>query len=109
MSAVAQFERARIGERIADAKAAMPHNGLHQGGTKPFGLRFGARVGSGNTHKLIPDEAEQAAIAAMKTMRAAGTSLMDIRDMLRGQGFRISHESVRKILNRAETAAGGAA
>ena len=30
MSAVAQFERARIGERIADAKAAMRHNGLHQ-------------------------------------------------------------------------------
>jgi DNA invertase Pin-like site-specific DNA recombinase len=105
MSAVAQFERARIGERIADAKAAMRHNGLHQGGTKPFGWKFGKRVGPGRTCKLVEDAAEQAAIA---TMRTAGASLMDIRDTLRARGFRISHESVRKILSRAETAAGAA-
>ena len=38
-------------------------------------------------------------------MRAGGASLMAIRDTLRARGFRISHESVRKILARsAETA-----
>ena len=100
MSAVAQFERARIGERIADAKAAMRHNGLHQGGTKPFGFKFGQRVGPGRTRKLLPDEKEQAAIATMRTMKADGASLMDIRDHLRARGFRISHESVQKILDR---------
>ena len=105
MSAVAQFERARIGERIADAKAAMRHNGLHQGGTRPFGFRRGASVGPGKTYKLVEDEDEQAAIATIKTMRASGASLMAIRDTLRARGFRISHESVRKILARsAETA-----
>ena len=36
-SAVAQFERTRIGERISDAKARMRLRGLHQVGTKPFG------------------------------------------------------------------------
>jgi DNA invertase Pin-like site-specific DNA recombinase len=100
MSAVAQFERARIGERIADAKAAMRYNGLHQGGNRPFGWKFGEGVGRGRTHKLVEDEAEQGAIATMKTMRAAGASLMEIRDTLRARGFRISHESVRQILAR---------
>jgi DNA invertase Pin-like site-specific DNA recombinase len=109
MSAVAQFERARIGERIADAKAAMRHNGLHQGGRRPFGWKFGEGVARGRTHKLVEDEAEQAAIADMRAMRANGASLIEIRDHLRARGFTISHESVRQILNRAETAAGDVA
>jgi hypothetical protein len=66
--------RARIGERIADAKAAMRHNGLHQGGTRPFGWKFGEGVGRGRTRKLIEDPAEQAAIAEMRAMRTAGAS-----------------------------------
>jgi hypothetical protein len=41
----------------------------------------------------------------MKAMRANGMSLMDIRDHLRARGFRISHESVRKILARSGEAA----
>ena len=58
---------------------------------------------------LVEDEAEQAAIATMRTMRQAGASLMDIRDHLRARGVRISHESVGKILDRtAETTAEGA-
>jgi DNA invertase Pin-like site-specific DNA recombinase len=109
MSAVAQFERARIGERIADAKAAMRHNGLHQGGNRPFGWKFGEGVGRGRTHKLLEDEAEQAAIATMKAMRANGMSLMAIRDHLRAQGHKISHESVRQILARDVATAGGVA
>jgi DNA invertase Pin-like site-specific DNA recombinase len=109
MSAVAEFERERIGERIREAKSQMRIAGLHQGGSVPFGHRLGKKLGRGNTHKLVEDPAEQAAIASMRTMRVAGASLMAIRDTLRSQGHRVSHESVRKILARGVAAAGGAA
>jgi hypothetical protein len=38
-------------------------------------------------------------------MRAAGGTLMAIRDQLRGQGFVISHQSVKNIIERREAAA----
>jgi DNA invertase Pin-like site-specific DNA recombinase len=110
LAAVAQFERERIGERIRDAKAQLRHQGLHQGGQRPFGWRLGEGGGrTGRTFKLIPDEAEQAAIATMRTMRTAGATLMQIRDRLRAQGHQISHQSVANILARVETAAAGEA
>jgi putative DNA-invertase from lambdoid prophage Rac len=75
LSAVAQFERVRIGERIRDSKRHMP--------------------------TLVPEPAEQEAIAGMIAMRVDGRSLMEIRDAVRSQGFRISHETVRQCLQRA--------
>ena len=87
----------------------MRHNGLHQGGTRPFGWRFGEGVGRGRAHKLIEDPAEQAAVTTMRTMRAKGRSLMEIRDTLRAQGFRISHQGVANILARPAQAVGEAA
>jgi DNA invertase Pin-like site-specific DNA recombinase len=108
MSAVAEFERERIGERIREAKAQMRCQARHQGGTRPFGWQVGKATEHGRP--LIEDPAEQAAIADIKAMRANGMSLMAIRDRLRAHGFHISHESVRQILARsAETATEGAA
>jgi DNA invertase Pin-like site-specific DNA recombinase len=101
MSAVAQFERSRI----ADAKAAMRHNGLHHGGSRPFGWQLGKGVDSGRTRKLVPYPAEQQALRDMKAMRHDGKSLMQIRDALRARGFQISHQSIAKILARAVRAA----
>jgi DNA invertase Pin-like site-specific DNA recombinase len=103
MSSVAQFERARIGERIVDAKAAMRHNGLHLGGDRPFGWQLGELVGPGRRQRPVEDPAEQQALVTMRTMRQAGASLMTIRDHLRTRGFSISHQSIAKIL--AEDAA----
>src|SRR5271170_5585038 len=100
LAAVAEFERTRIGERIADAKAAMRHNGLHLGGSRPFGWQLGEHVGPGRTRRLVPDPAEQQALATMQTMRMGDASLMTIRDHLRAQGFSISHQSIAKILAR---------
>src|SRR5271170_1760846 len=105
MSAVAQFERSRIGERIADAKAAMRFNTLHLGGARPFGFQFGENVGPGRARRLIEDPAEQQALRDMKAMRHDGKSLMQIRDVLRARGFSISHQSIAKILARAVKAA----
>jgi DNA invertase Pin-like site-specific DNA recombinase len=109
LAATAAFERSLISERIRDAKRNMRHNGLHLGGSLPFGFKRGRKAATGNTHRLVEDPAEQAAIASMRTMRTAGASLMTIRDTLRARGFAISHESVRKILGRAETTTGEAA
>ena len=71
----------------------------------PFGWQFGEANGHGRARELVPDEAEQAAIADIVAMREGGRTLMDIRDTLRGQGFAISHQSVANILARREVAA----
>jgi putative DNA-invertase from lambdoid prophage Rac len=101
LSAVAQFERVRIGERIRDSKRHMRAQGWHQGGTRPFGYRLGPPSDRGRAPTLVPEPAEQEAIAGMIAMRVDGRSLMEIRDAVRSQGFRISHETVRQCLQRA--------
>jgi putative DNA-invertase from lambdoid prophage Rac len=110
LAAVAQFERSLISERIKDAKRNLRRGNKHQGGKRPFGWQFGQANGHGRARELIPDAAEQAAIAAIVAMRGTGATLMAIRDRLRGQGFQISHQSVANILDRRDGAlAGGAA
>jgi DNA invertase Pin-like site-specific DNA recombinase len=104
LAAVAEFERARIAERIRDAKAQLRFEGKHQGGSRPFGWRFGPPAGRGKGPTLVADEIEQAAIADMAAMRERGVSLMQVRDAMRERGFPISHETVRRALRRAETA-----
>jgi putative DNA-invertase from lambdoid prophage Rac len=104
LAAVSQFERTLISERICAAKANLRHHNKHQGGKRPFGYQFGEANGRGRARELVPDEAEQTAIAELVAMRQAGRTLMDIRDTLRGQGFAISHQSVANILARQEGA-----
>jgi putative DNA-invertase from lambdoid prophage Rac len=105
LAAVAQFERSLISERIKDAKRNLRRGNKHQGGKRPFGWQFGETNGHGRARELVPDEAEQTAIADIVAMREIGRTLMDIRDTLRGQGFAISHQSVANILSRREAAA----
>jgi putative DNA-invertase from lambdoid prophage Rac len=104
LAAVAQFERSLISERIKDAKRNLRRGNKHQGGKRPFGWQFGEVNGHGRARELVPDDAEQAAIADIVSMRGAGATLMDIRDTLRGRGFAISHQSVANILARQEGA-----
>jgi putative DNA-invertase from lambdoid prophage Rac len=105
LAAVAQFERSLISERIKDAKRNLRRGNKHQGGRRPFGWQFGQANGHGRARELVPDEAEQAAIADIVAMREAGATLIAIRDQLRGQGFAISHQSVKNIIERREAAA----
>ena len=58
MALVAQFERERIAERIAEGKAAKRARGGCVGGV-PFGFR---KEGHGSKSILVPDEKEQQAI-----------------------------------------------
>jgi putative DNA-invertase from lambdoid prophage Rac len=104
LAAVAQFERSLISERIKDAKRNLRRAHKHEGGKRPFGYQFGETNGHGRARELIPDPGEQAAIATMTTMRAAGASLMQIRDTLRARGHQVSHQTVANILSRGEVA-----
>jgi len=109
LAAVAQFERGLISERIKDAKRNLRRSGRHQGGGRPFGWQFGEANGHGRARELIPDPAEQAALAEIIAMRLEGKSLMAIRDMMRARGFPISHQLVANTIARHMAGAGGAA
>jgi putative DNA-invertase from lambdoid prophage Rac len=102
LAACAQFEHHLISERIAATKANLRRANKHQGGLRPYGWTLGAATGTGKARTLIPDLAEQAAIGAILEMRARGETLMAIRDVLRAQGFAISHQSVANILERQQ-------
>jgi DNA invertase Pin-like site-specific DNA recombinase len=102
LAAVAQFERTRLAERILDAKAEMRRTGRHQGGTRPFGYRLAPRPASakGTAPVLIPDEAEQEAIAEIVRLRAYGMPLKQIQAAMSTRGFRLSHQTIDNIAKR---------
>src|SRR3954466_6151318 len=80
LSAVAEAERDRTRERIADVKRDQRTRGRFLGGTVPFGYRLGA------DGELIPHEGEQEAILEARTMRAHGSSLRVIAGALQARG-----------------------
>src|SRR4249919_2899634 len=65
LAAVAEGERARIRERIVDAKRHLTAQGIFSGGKRPFGV---ALVEDGDTVRMVPDPAETAVIERMKEM-----------------------------------------
>jgi DNA invertase Pin-like site-specific DNA recombinase len=108
LAAVARFECSLISERIKDAKRQLRATGRHQGGDAPFGWRV-VKEGP-DDGKLVPDPEEQRALEDMARMKAEGASLRTIANTLKARGLTISHQSVKRALDRtAETAAGEAA
>ncbi len=95
MSAVAQFERERIVERITDMKADQKRRGRYLGGAVPFGYRVAKDVKT-----LEPVPKEQAAIKRMRRLRREGTSLRAISQDMKKRGHDVSHEGVKRILER---------
>lgn len=95
LSAVAEAERDRIRERITQVKRDQKARGRFLGGTRaPFGFR------AGDSGELVPDEAEQAAIARAKRMRSRGKSLRYIAGKLALDGHKLNPKSVRRMLAR---------
>jgi len=92
VSAFAEFERDRIGERIRDAKRQMRAEGRLQGGKRPFGYQ----VVEGGV--LVEDSREQDAITKMRKLRATGASYRAIEESLREDGIAVNFTTVRKIL-----------
>jgi putative DNA-invertase from lambdoid prophage Rac len=92
LSAVAEAERDRTRERIAEVKRDQRTRGRYLGGIPPFGFRLG------DGGDLVPIPEQQAAIARMRVLRAEGVSLRTIAEQLTAAGTPISHMAVKKIL-----------
>ena len=97
---VAQWERETIGERTSDAMRQMAAEGRYTGGTVPYGYR----LADDESRRLEADPAEQAALAAIRELRAAGLSLrkvgavLEARGMLARSGRRWSAGSLLNVL-----------
>ncbi len=101
MSAVAQFERERIAERIADMKADQKSRGRYLGGAVPFGYRKVVKSEGGKQIKqLEPVPKEQGAIKRMRRLHREGKSLRAISQDMKKRGHDVSHEGVKRVLER---------
>src|SRR4051794_19497904 len=92
LSAVAETERDRTRERIADVKRDQRTRGRFLGGTVPFGYRLG------QDGELMEHQEEQAAIRGARAMKEGGASLRAIASALQARGHRISHVAVSRVL-----------
>ena len=105
LAAVAQFERTRLAERILDAKGELRRTGRHQGGTRPFGWRLGPVNGKGTAPALVPDPAEQKALRDIVRLREdEGRTLMAVKALMAERGFKLSHQTIANICERARLA-----
>ena len=91
LSAVAEAERDRTRERVAETKRDQRQRGRYLGGTPPFGWR----VGEDGALVAIP---EQAAIRRIRRLKAQGLALRTIAETMRDAGVSISHVAVRSVL-----------
>ena len=82
MTAVSQWEREAIGERPRDALGHKRRQHERLGN-----LAFGYRLAPDGVH-VEPDDAEQAAIAAIRKLRASGRTLRQIAKDLKHEGRR---------------------
>jgi putative DNA-invertase from lambdoid prophage Rac len=96
VSAFAEFERDRIGERIRQTKRAQKSRREYLGGKPPFGY-----VKSPDGRSLIEVPEQQAAIRTIHKLRAEGFSAHRISAGLKEVGITISHVSVLKVAARA--------
>ncbi len=100
MGAVSQWEREAIGERTKDALSHKRSQGQRVGN-----IAFGYRLAADERH-LEQDGAEQAALTAIRELRAAGHSLRGIAATLNSHGHRTRRgtewrlESVARIVKR---------
>lgn len=92
LSAVAQFERERLQERIKDVKEDQRKRNRYLGGSRPFGYVLGKKG------ELKSEKREQNAIRNILEQREAGKSLRAISTSLKEQGFDLSHMAVQRIL-----------
>ena len=75
LALVAEFERERIKERIADGRKAKRATGGHIGGYAPFGFR---KVGEGKAARLEPHPEQQEALATIRQLAAQGRRMRSL-------------------------------
>jgi putative DNA-invertase from lambdoid prophage Rac len=95
LSAVAEAERERIRERVADVKRDQKDRNMFLGGNVPFGFRIG------DEGQLLEDEKQQAAIKRMRALACEGRGTREIASIITADGCEVSHMTVARILKRA--------
>lgn len=103
LAGAAEMERNLVKERTRSALAVKRANGQRTG-TVPYG----SDLSSDDARTLVPNAAEQAVIAQIREMRAAGMPLEHIAEELTdravptktGRSRRWTHQAVARILNR---------
>ncbi len=99
LSAVAQFERERICERITEAKAYCKSKGMYAGGDVPFGYKL-IEDGEG-IKKIIMNGDQQLIIRDIITDAGEGRSLRTIAHRIcEGHRCKMTHMQVKRILDR---------
>jgi len=100
MGAVSQWEREAIGERTREALQHKRSNGERVGN-----IEFGYRLAS-DGRRVERDPTEQAALAAIRKLRAQGCTMRGIAVALNRQGYRTRRgsqwrlESVARVIRR---------
>jgi DNA invertase Pin-like site-specific DNA recombinase len=93
LSAVAEAERDRTRERIAEVKRDQRIRNRYLGGTPPFGWR----VGPDGALTSVPDQQE--ALEQMRALRAQGLSLRAVAGQMAAAGVQISHVGVKNAIS----------
>jgi putative DNA-invertase from lambdoid prophage Rac len=106
VSAFAEFERNRIGERIRATKQAQKARSEFLGSKSPFGWRLAK---GRDNRELVPMPLEQAALARMRALRSEGLSFRKIAEQVAADGVQISHMGVKLALAAADREAGNEA
>jgi putative DNA-invertase from lambdoid prophage Rac len=91
VSAFAEFERDRIGERIRATKRAQRARGEYLGGPPPFGYTY-------YDGKLMPVPEQQRELRRIRKLHADGLSPYKISADLASRGVKLSHVTIRKIV-----------
>jgi len=97
MAVFAGHERRVIKSRQLAGQADKKARGGHIGGSAPFGYRV---EGRGHQAVLVEDEQQQAALVTARELFAGGMSLRKISQQLKNDGVVVSHESLRKALQK---------
>ena len=93
LSAVAEAERDRTRERVAEVKRDQRQRGRYLAGAVPWGYRVG------EAGELVPIPEQQAAIRRMRKLRDQGLALRAIADQMKASGVSISHARVKNSLS----------
>ena len=96
LSAVAEAERDRTRERVAEVKRDQRQRGRYLGGKVPWGGRSARR------ETCCPRPPSGRACQQMRQLRAEGASLRAISDKMKAAGVSITHQGVKNAFAAAD-------
>ena len=100
LALVAEFERDRLRERIAEGRRGKAAKGGHIGGSAPFGFRI---EGEGKAARLVEVPEQQAALATIRSLCGQASLRRIVSAVEAEHGLKLSYEAVRRICREAQS------